>query len=72
MITLEAHQIERISKKVSKLGQCEWFRKTYGCTLIVHANNYKPAYYLEFKTEKEETFFLLKYSNEINTPYPFE
>lgn len=63
MITLEAHQVERISKKGSILAQCEWFRKTYGCTMEV-----RGKYFLEFKTEKEESFFLLKYSNEINTP----
>lgn len=28
----------------------------------------KGKYYLEFKTPQEETFFLLKYSNEINKP----
>lgn len=65
MIVLERYQVERISKKISTLGQCEWFRKTYGCTMEV-----KGKYYLEFNTEKEETFFLLKYSSEINNPSP--
>lgn len=66
MIILEEYQIKRISNKRSVLGQCEWFRKTYGCTMEV-----KGKYHLNFRTPQEETFFLLKYSNEINTPtYP--
>ena len=63
MIVLEEYQIQRISKKNSIIGQCEWFRNTYGCTMEVMGK-----YHLEFRTPQEETFFLLKYSNEINTP----
>jgi hypothetical protein len=63
MIRLKKYQVERISKKKNILGQCEWFRRTYGCTMEVRGD-----YYLEFKTQKEETFFLLKYSNELNNP----
>ena len=66
MITLQAYQVELISKKTSKIGQCEWFRKTYGCTMRIQGSRY----YLEFNTPQEETFFLLKYSNEITQEKP--
>lgn len=60
MITLTRDQFTTISNKRHILSQCEWFRNQYGSPLII-----RDKYYLEFKTPKEETFFLLKYSDKL-------
>ena len=62
MIVLTEEQFSSICPKRYKLGQCEWFRTTYGKSLIIVLDKY----YLEFETEKQETFFRLKYSNFIS------
>lgn len=66
MITLTEEQFSRICPKKYILGQCEWFRNKYGCTLIVHNSGRKQKYHLNFKTDKEETFFRLQYSDIIS------
>lgn len=67
MITLTEEQFLRICPKNGRLAQCEWFRNTYGCTLeIKHTNRHKCFYHLTFKTDKEETFFRLQYSDSIS------
>lgn len=63
MIVLTKQQFDRICPKKYPLGQCEWFRSTYGCTLEI-----KGKYYLTFKTEKEETFFVIKYGDIVFQP----
>ena len=66
MIVLTSEQFNRICPKQSILGQCEWFRNKYGCTLIINSlPNYRKRYKLTFKTDKEETFFRLQYSDII-------
>ena len=75
MIKLTQEQFMQICPKTSRLAQCEWFRSTYGCTLeIRHTERYKCAYYLNFKTAKEETFFRLQYSEvlQFTKPNPWE
>jgi hypothetical protein len=71
MIRLNRYQFEQICPKKSVLGQCEWFRQTYGCTLIVHGGPHSYSntgtYELTFLTEKAETFFRIKYATEINS-----
>lgn len=66
MIVLNAEQFSRICPKRHILGQCEWFRNKYGCTLIVHNSGRKQKYHLNFKTDKEETFFRIQYSDIIS------
>ena len=63
MIKMTREQFDHICPKHSILGQADWFRTKYGCTLIIHNNNRVATYLLEFKTEKEETFFRLQYSH---------
>jgi hypothetical protein len=62
MIVLKKYQFEKICPKRNILGQCDWFRNPYGCTLEV-----KGDYYLNFATPEEETFFRIKYSDEISS-----
>lgn len=67
MIILTAEQFSKICPKQSRMGQCEWFRNKYGCTLIIrNSSRYKQEYRLEFNTDKEETFFRLQYSDALS------
>ena len=59
-VILTEKQFRTISGKRHKLSQCEWFRKMYGQTLIIN-----ERYHLKFNSNKEETFFRLKYAEYI-------
>lgn len=65
MIILSEEQFDSICPKHNVLGQCDWFREKYGCTLLVNRNFHKNTYKLTFRTEKEETFFRIQYSDVI-------
>ena len=62
MIKMTREQFEHICPKHSILGQTDWFREKYGCTLIIHNNHRANAtYLLEFKTENTtSTYYIVK------------